>query len=279
MIRRVLLSVGGTPFSTACVHQSVTIASLCHSSVTALAVVDEKRLGNVGPVPLGGAQAAADLRDYRLKGARERIEETIEQLQAACEQRRVPVSIRREHGDPLGLTLAYARYHDLAVVGLHSMFEYHVLGDCDRVAAHVLRSLIEGGVKPLIAIADRPPPIRRVLLAFSGSVKSAKSMQEFIHLHLWPNAALRILVCGQPQAQAECLLHEASVYCRAHGYDAESCVRLGPPKREILVEAEEWDADIVVIGSHTRHRLESLCGANTMLHIIRHSQRSLFIGA
>jgi nucleotide-binding universal stress UspA family protein len=247
--------------------------------VTALAVVDARRLGNVGPVPLGGARAAADLRAYRLKATCEQIEETIEQLKVVCQESRVPVDIRREQGDPIRLMLAYARYHDLAVFGLHSMFEHDVLGDCDVDPARVLKRLIAGGVKPLIAVSGRPRQIRRVLLAFSGSVKSAESIQQFVRLRLWPDITVRILVCDQPREQAEHLLNEATIYCRAHGYDPETCYRPGHPKREILAEAEGWDADIVVIGSDTSSRLTSVFWANTMLHVLRHSERSLFIGA
>lgn len=91
------------------------------------------------------------------------------------------------------------------------MFEYELLGDSDVEPANVLRQLIEGGVRPLIAVSDEYRAVRRVLVAYSGSVQSADSLKQFIRLRLWPQAVLRVLVCEHPHEQAQRLLNEAAI--------------------------------------------------------------------
>jgi len=278
MIRRILLGIGGTPFSRVAIDRAVDVAGRCGASVTAVTVLDVERLGRVGSVPLGAAAAAADLREHRLAVTREQIEEALEILEHRCEERGVPLLICREQGSPFHLMIDHARYHDLAVFGLRSMFEYDVLGDADVEPAVVLRDLIEGGVRPLIAASDRDRAIRRVLIAYSGSVQSAESMQQFMQSRLWPDASVRVLVCEHPQDQAEPMLADAVAYCRAHGCEVESRYRAGDPKQEILAEAEEWDADMLVIGSSAKSWLASVFRETTMLHVVRNSTRPLFIG-
>jgi nucleotide-binding universal stress UspA family protein len=278
MIRRVLLGIGGTPFSHVAIRRAVEIAEMQQAHVTAVTVVDEKRLGAVGAVPLGGGTAAADLREYRLGVTREQIEETLDEFKRVSGQRGVPITILREQGVPFQLMIDHARYHDLALFGLRSMFEYRVLGDSDVEPAKVLRDLIEGGVRPLIAVDDDYRPIRRVLVAYSGSVQSAESLKEWIRLRLSPEAALRLLVCEHPQGQAEHLLTEASIYCRAHGMEPERQYRPEDAKRGILAEAEEWDADLLVLGSSARSWLSATFFETTMLHVVRHVGRPIFVG-
>lgn len=278
MIRRVLLGIGGTPFSSVAIQRAVEVARRSGASLTAVTVLDEKRLARVGPVPLGGGAAASELREHRLNITREQIENALEQLKQCCADQGVPVAVHREEGSPFHLMIEYARYHDVAVFGLRSMFEYDVLGERDVEPATFLRDLIEGGVRPLIATSTRLRPIRRILMAYSGSVRSAESMQQFVHSQLWADAVLRILVCEHPQDQAEQMLTEAGVYCRAHGWEPETKYRPGDPKQEILAEAAEWQADMLVIGSSAQSWLAAVFRETTMLHVVRNAECPLFIG-
>ncbi len=278
MIRRILLGIGGTPFSGVAIQFAVEIARRSGASLTAVTVLDESRICRVGRVPLESAVAMADLCEDRLEVTREQIEDSLDVLKQHCSDQGVPITIYREQGSPFHLMIEYARYHDLAVFGLRSMFEYKILGDSDVEPARFLRELIEGGVRPLIAVSNRVRPVRRVLVAYSGSVQSAESMQQFMRFRLWPSAMLRILVCGHPEDQAKPMLTDAVVYCRAHGYEPETRYRPGDPKEEILAEAAEWDADMVVLGSSADSWLAKILRETTMLHIIRNADCPLFVG-
>lgn len=278
MIRRILLGIGGTPFSGVASQFAVEIARRSGASLTAVTVLDESRLCRVGLVPLESTVAMADLREDRLEVTRERIEDALDVLKQCCSEEGVPITIYREQGSPFHLMIEYARYHDLAVFGLRSMFEYNVLGNSDVEPATFLRELIEGGVRPLIAVSNRLRPVRRVLVAYSGSVQSAESMQQFVRFRLWPSAMLRILVCGYPLDLAKQMLTDAVVYCRAHGYEPETCYRPGDPKEEILAEVAQWDADMVVIGSSAESWLAKILRETTMLHIVRNADCALFVG-
>jgi nucleotide-binding universal stress UspA family protein len=278
MIKRVLLGIGGTPFTSVAIQRAVELCRFHGAQLTAVTVVDEARLGQVGPVPAGAGAAAAGLREHRLAVTRDLIEQTVESLEAAAAESKVQLSVQREQGSPFQLMVDYARHHDVCVFGLRSMFEYDVLGSSDVKPADVLSQMVIGGVRPIIAVSERFRAIRRVLIAYGGSVRAAETMKQFVRMQLWEDVSLRILACGGSQADWEPLLEEASVYCRHHGHEPETSHRPGSPDQEILAEAAEWDADLIVLGTSQRTLLTRAVFGATALHVIRNADRPLFLG-
>lgn len=278
-MRRILLGIGGTPFTPVAIRRAVELAQQRGASVTAVTVLDERRLGRIGATPLGGATAAADLRSHRREVAAQQIEETLEELKQACAQANIALTINQEQGSPFRLMVEYARYHDLMIFGLRSMFESGVLLSDAVDPAVFLRDLIGGGVRPLLAVSDKYRTLRRVLIAYSGSVQSADSFKCFIKQVAWPGLAIRLLVCQHAEDQARQMLDEAAVYCRSYGYEVETCYRPEDPRTAILAEVADWNADLLVIGSSAQSWLAQVFLETTLLHLVRNVDRPIFIGA
>lgn len=278
MIKRVLLGIGGTPFTAVAIRRAVELCRLHGAQLTAVTVVDEQRLGRVGPVPAGAGSVAAGLREHRLAVTRELIGQAVESLEAASAEAKVQLAVHREQGRPFQLMVDYARFHDVCVFGLRSMFEYDVLGSSDVDPADVLNQMVRGGVRPIIAVSERFREIRRVLVAFGGSVRAAEAMKQFVRQQPWPEVTLRILNCGGDPADSERLLENASAYCRWHGQEPETSHRAEPPNRGILDEAAEWDADLIVLGASRKSILSRAVFGTTALHVIRNADRPLFLG-
>jgi nucleotide-binding universal stress UspA family protein len=241
-------------------------------------VVDEQRLNRVGPVPAGAGSAAVELREHRLAVTRDLIEQAVESLKSACEESNVHVVVHREHGKPFELMVNYARYHDVSVFGLRSMFEYDVLGDFDVKPAEMLSRMVNGGVRPIVAVSERFRSIRRVLIAYGGSMRAAEAMKHFVRLQPWPGASLRILACGGDMPDADRLLSDAFVYCRQHGLEPDLKYRPGSASKEILAEAAEWDADMIVLGTSRGSIFSKAVFGTTALQVIRNADRPLFLG-
>ncbi len=278
MIKRVLLGIGGTPFTRVAIQRAVELCRMHDAQLTAVTVVDEHRLGRIGPVPAGGGAAAIELREHRMAVTRERLEEAVETLKAACTSENVHLDIQRERGKPFQLMVDYARYHDLSVFGLRSMFEYDLLGDSDVRPADVLSRMVIGGVRPIVAVSERFRTIRRVLIAYGGSVRAAEAMKHFVRLRPWPDVSLRLLTCNHGEGDARRLLSEASAYCRQHGFEPELRHRPGTAGPAILAEAAEWDADLIVLGTSRASLFTRAVFGSTALEVIRNADRPLFLG-
>lgn len=278
MIKRVLLGIGGTPFTRVAIQRALELCRIHGAELTAVTVVDEQRLRYVGPVPIGAGAAAVKLGDHRVAVVSEHVEEAIEELTRMSDQQGVRLAVHREKGQPFQLMVDYSRYHDVNIFGLRSMFEYDVLEGYGVKPADMLDHMARGGVRPIIAVSEQYRPIRKVLIAYGGSIRAAECMRHFLHMKLWPDVSLRLIDCSTHDTVATRDLSDAVAYCRAYGYEAERTHRPGTPEKEILAEADEWDADMIVLGSSTKGVLRTKVFGNTALHVIQNADRPLFIG-
>ena len=273
MIQRVLVGLGGTEFTPVAIRRAIDLAQRHKAEITGVTVMDESRVCDVGPVPVGGAKAAMDLREHRLMVAHERMQAATEEFQRECHAADVRFSWRQESGEPFALLTDLARYHDVMIFGLRSVF------DCDLGfdPQDALSRLVRSNVRPLIAVSQHYREIRRVLLTYSGSPESAKAIKRFIQSQLWPNVSLRLLTCGQKHEEAHELLGSMSAYCRSHGYEAETAISDGAPGPQIINEADAWDADLIVLGNSVRNVWMNKLLGSTAQHVIQNAERPLYL--
>jgi nucleotide-binding universal stress UspA family protein len=277
MIKRILVGLGGTDFTTVAIRRAVELAQIHQAQLTGVTVIDVERLKRVGPVPLGAGEAAHELREHRLQVSQQCVKKAIREFENACNTGGVTHHVCREEGDPFELLMSRARYHDLVIFGLRSIFDYGILGDEDYHPSDALCRLLSAGVRPIIAISKEYRPIRRVLIAYSGSMESAKTMRRFVQLHLWPDVTLRIVTFQHLFDKGERLCADAAEYCQAHGLEPEVLCHSGLPAECLLPEAADWEADLIVIGNSAQSLLMRRIFGETALHVIRNAEIPLFL--
>ena len=274
MIKRILVGLAGTHYTPVAIRTAVELARARQAELTGVTVVDVARLSHVGPVPLGAECAAEELREHRLQLTAQRVEEVTSEFESACTAAGVAYRVAREEGDAFRKMLAYSRYHDVTVFGLRGVFEYCFEEDD---SCSVLARLVEGGVRPILAVSEQYRPIRRVLIAYSGSVESANTFREFIQLGPWPDLTLRLVTFGEHDEGAEKLLDDAARYFRACGLDPETEHVPGSAKDQLLPYAEACSADMIVLGNSARSYLLKRLFGETALNAMQNADRPLFL--
>ena len=137
MIRPILVGVAGTPATEAKIADTVELAARHGAAVSAMSVVDVDRLSKVGPVPIGGAHYAKQMRDDRVTMIRQTAQTALERFEAACADAGVPLSVIREEKDPFNALLQgdprqTLRLNDrgdlegLRTTGLHDALNRHI---------------------------------------------------------------------------------------------------------------------------------------------------------
>ena len=142
--------------------------------------------------------------------------------------------------------ISQARYYDLMIFGLRSLFDYDVAG---TAPSDVLSRLVSQGVRPILAVSQEYRPIQRVLLAYSGSMESAKAIRRFMQLQLWPDLSIKVVTFEHAPQVANELLTDVADYCRAYGCDTEIEHVAGSAKELLLQHATDWNADIIIVGN------------------------------
>jgi nucleotide-binding universal stress UspA family protein len=129
----------------------------------------------------------------------------------------------------------------------------------------------------MIAVSREYREIKRVLLAYSGSPESAKTIKRFVQSRLWPGVKLLLLTCEQSSKEAESLLGDMAEYCTAHGFDVDREHSQESPKNRILEAAAEWDADLLVLGNGVRNLWLNRILGSTTLHVVQNADRPLYL--
>jgi len=172
MIKRILVGLGGTPYTTVAIERAVKLAKQCDAEITGVTVVNFERIATVGLVPKGVLNTARELAKERVRVTRDAVEDAIGALESACTAEGIKYRVKREEReDPFDLMISLARYHDLMIFGLRSIFEYDISFEDSQ---DTLARLIAAGVRPIIAVSERFRPIQKVMIAYSGSMEPAK---------------------------------------------------------------------------------------------------------
>ena len=273
MIKRILLGLGGTPFTSVATQCAIELAQTHGAELTGITVVDIVRLKDVGRTTPGHATYTKRIGAERVNVTETRVREAVEQFAAACSDAGVTYRVERESGNPFDLMVSHTRYYDLIVFGLRGLFEYGVVRDPEDA----LIRLIGQGVRPVLAVASAHRRIQRVLIAYSGSMESAQAMKRFVQMRLWRDVALEIVCCEKGQFEAAKLLEDAATYCRAHGFEPGVKDIAGPAREHLLAYAKERQADLIVMGNSIRNLLLRHLLGDTMLHTIQNADLPLLL--
>jgi len=273
MLKRILVALTGTPGGTTAVRHAIDLAQSHHAKLTGVTLIDPRKIRNVGSVPIGAGAAAKELREHRIAVAHEQMEELVEQFRSACQGAGIPHKVAIEEGDPCSHLLDLSRYHDLVTFGVPGFLAFG--HPCKSQG--LLGPLVSSGVRPLLAITAEYRPICRVMIAYSGSRESAKSMRRFAQIDPWPGATVDMVTFQQPAEAAQRLLANAAEYCEDHGFKTRKQHLDIPPREGILQYTAEHDIDLIVMGYSVRSQLTRKFMGETGLHVLRHTERPVFL--
>ncbi|WP_419658968.1 putative universal stress protein [Desulfosarcina variabilis str. Montpellier] len=274
MIKRILVGLGGTPFTTVSTHCATKLAKRHQAQTTGVTVVDMTKLGKLGPVPAGAGHYARRMRARRTQVTREGIEAAVEAFKNSCNDQNVVCRrIEYEQQDPFTAMIAEARYNDLTIFGLRSMFDYGFVSDPNKA----IIKLVTQGVRPILAVADTYRPVKKVLIAYSGSMESAKAIRHFLHLKPWPDVKLHIVHFEEGAGSEPFLLDHAADFCKAHGFDVRTDLVKGQARTNLMPFAQGIDADLIVMGNSVHKTLVKQLLGDTVLETIKSADRPLFL--
>lgn len=275
MIKRILVGLGTSRTATSVIEHAIDIAKPRAAELVGLAVTDQLRLDWTGPRPMGvGVDvAAAELRRNRYEKAAADIAAAAELFATRCRAAGIPHRLSEETGDPFEIAADLVRYHDMCVFGLRGLFEHDVVPE----PRDALERLVSDGVRPILAVAEEYRPIHRVLVAYSGSLESAKTFKHFVHSGLYADAPVRIVHFGDDVATASRRLEKAAAYFAAHGRSVETDHASGDATKELIPYAEAWKADLIVAGNSAKNLLLRRIFGETALQLLRESPLPLYL--
>jgi len=137
----------------------------------------------------------------------------------------------------------------------------------------------------------------KVLLAYDGSASAEAAVTELIQVRKGEGVDVRIVNVVQPalvavppqmapgyapeleeeKAKARSILDGVATRLRVAGYRAEIVVRQGEIRKTILDMAEEWNADLIMLGSHGYGQVKRFWLGSVAEYVARHADCSVEI--
>lgn len=275
MLKKILVGVAGTGSLPAKIATTLEMAKRHDASVSILSILDIENLRAVGPVPIGAGLHADKLRQTRINKSHDRAEASITEFEAALKDAGIAYDVIREEGSPMEVLARVWRYHDLCVLGVRGWFDHGVVPE----PSNTLLNLISQGVRPLFSVTEKSTDIRRVMIAYNGSIESAKAMKQYAQFNPWPDAENHVVCVGKPKSgeQADDLLDRAVDYLQAHGLNARPEHVTGKLSSPVFDHSRDVGADLVVMGSSYRRILAFKTFGTHARRMIEKSDCALFM--
>jgi len=205
---------------------------------------------------------------YGKDAVRREMESRGEQITSLAIKRLKEVGIPAEvvvtRGDPRHLVSFFARKwsSDLIFVRAHVRkdLEHWMLGSVARAvvatAPCTVQIVRDQGEHHAHTLDSR----RRVLLATDGSETASTAARALAGRPWLEGSEFRIVTVEEPWAirptSMTPTLNSAEQVLASAGLNATTTVLSGNPKEVILEEAQDWNADLIVVGSHGRRGLK-----------------------
>lgn len=205
------------------------------ADVTGITVVDVAEFVSVGPDFEGEVGLATGMINAHWE-TNEGVDLAVARFKDHCETRGIRYCLERETGDPFTLMASHGRYHDVTVFGQRSLLDHGVVAQLQQL----LTRLVAAGVRPIFAVSENHEPVDRVLIAYSGSMESARAMRSFLQIRPFGDVELHIVHFEEGLGSAELLMRDVGRYLSAVGIPWVSHVRKGEAREELLPFATDF---------------------------------------
>jgi nucleotide-binding universal stress UspA family protein len=213
------------------------------------------------------------MRDERLARSTANAEAAIAEGLAVIEAAGIPVHTETHHGDPMAFLCQIWRYHDLCVLGVRGWFDHGVMAEPEAA----MTNLASLGLRPILAVTDRSQPVERVLIAYNGTLTSAKAMKRFTQLRLWPDAEIHLAVFDKPEGEPEDLLRDAKGYLEAYGLSVKASHYKSGARDGILTTANAVEADLIVMGTASYQSLRRKIFGDVTGYVVKNAECPVFL--
>lgn len=273
MFRSILVPVEGSEYSKAAMHFAIQIAKDHSAQLSGMAIIDKPDIEkSLGPVPLGGMYYALKAEEKKLTEAEAKARDLVEDFSKVCKAEGVAFHLIVREGEPVEVISDEAKYHDLAVMGLRTVFKYGAKGD-----DNTLEGYLSHAAQPVIAVPKSYNPIEKILVTYDGSLPSARAIHSFVQFGIWNERQMTLLNVNDDKDVGDALLERMGHLLEAHQIEFEKVHSYGKPEEVVLNYTKEENCDLVVLGAHSKDKITRFLFGDTTKVILAKAEMPLFL--
>lgn len=275
MLKRILVVLDGSPAATAAKKYAVKMAKNLKAELTGVGVIDLPWITAAQPEPLGGAAFKIHRDEEVIRQTNQHIQEMLGRFKSECEKNNVVCSLSTLEGFPATEIERLAEEHDLIIIGKTTDFHFELDEDTDLTVRHIVRD----NPRPIIVVTSDIEIEGDVMIAYDGSLQSARALHMFLLLGLGMGKKAHILSVSKYQKEAEALARSAERMCVMHGMevDVEAVASRQAPEKVIEEKVREKKVRLLVMGAYGHTGIREFIFGTTTEHLLHESEVALFI--
>jgi nucleotide-binding universal stress UspA family protein len=283
MLKRILVPLDPSPYTDSVIEMACFIAKQRDAQVTGMVVLDIPGIKkSIGPVPVGAIHYAEVLEQSKKKEADDRIRELMANFKKKCDRAGVVHRESEYQGSPSERILKESLYYDAIFVGMRTFFDFET--ETESFKGHPVEKILGETITPIYAIPrsiqlpDMANRKYQVLIAFDGSMLSARAIQRFAQLAMPDILDITIITSQKEKATADYLLTSAAAYLTTHGF--QNIKKVWTKDHIVDVVNNEYleQNDLFVVGAHSKHGLFDFIIGSLTQHLLTIEKKPVIIG-
>ena len=257
------------------VETAIEIAKKHKAKLAGMGIVDIPSITGSEGVPLGATYFKKEKDDVLLENATETVRKFLGDFGEACRAEDVEYETVVARGTPFDEICRESHRHDVIVMNRETHFHFETQLAPDDVFRYIVRDT----PRPVIAVGRQKPEGDQILVAYNGSLESARALQMYHAIGLSQGCPLHIVTVNQDKEKADYINDHAVSYCHNRGSKVTGLpIATSQKPEEVLLEyVDKLKARYVVIGDCGHSALRQMLWGSVSSSVIRQCPVPLFI--
>ncbi|OWK43185.1 universal stress protein [Fimbriiglobus ruber] len=275
MLKSMLVGLDGTAYAAAATELGIRWAEQYDALLVGIGVVDVPMVTTPEATPMGATFVTGTLDYERLVASRHKVERWLEAFSLRCAAARVSSKVLQYEEDALVNISTQAERYDLVILGQQTHFRYEThAGPCDT-----LDQLLHRPPRPVVAVPDRIPGGRTVVIAYDGSPQAARTVAAFRATGIAAKYPTVVLTIGDDHVEAARVAGRAVEYLGFHGLHAKTKIvsAKGNVGERLLEEVSKLDAQLLVMGAFSHSAVRDFFFGSTTRRVLKATGVPVFL--
>ncbi|VTR99979.1 universal stress protein [Tuwongella immobilis] len=248
MLKSILIGLDGTAWSSRAIELGIQLAQTHNALLVGQGIIDEPTILGPEPTPLGAGAFKEHADSVRLERAVRQVERYLESFSLKCAEAGVASKPLEDRGSPPQVLLRQAQRFDLLLLGQETHFRFATQESNCETLNRVLHSM----PRPVVVVPKRPASGDSILIAYDGSLQSARTLQAFTQLGLASGKSINIVSIHRDVDTAIRCAEIAIDYLNHHGIAAKNlAIESSDSPASVLLDAiAQTNAEMIVSGAY-----------------------------
>lgn len=275
MLKSMLVGLDGSDHGDTALELGLRWASRYEALLVGLGIIDEPGIHGAEETWLGEVYFRR-INERLTEDVRREVERTLERAALRCVESGVAFKPLEDTGSPHERILLEAQRYDLIIMGQHTHFRFGWQNSADDT----LRRVLTENPRPVIAAPGQlGPESTSVLVAYDGSVQSARALQAFRSVGLGRDRNIHVLCSEADRVEAARRADRAVEYLSFHGVAAKPIALKSDraPAEVILEQVSNTGAELLVMGAYGKSTLREFFLGSTTRAVLKDSPVPVFL--